>query len=426
MGLGIYIRASYEGDEDNCRALLRAFFEKEQPPVPGRTVSILEYGSTFRAGLFFAEEDVYCGFEEPGFITIGGRTSGAGPGYHAHLADMLCRMQAACGLSWSPDDVEDESGYWHSRDFGDIQESMAHWLGSLAAHLVENLMDESISGLALSMPTDGVPDNDAHYAAHLLGWRERDFFRILVEQGISEEDCAGFFIWWNKEADGDFYRKCALSMLWCGCNWLPPYTLAEKHDCSSILFCLEKAWDENPRMTYPVREWKEVAALSGSTDIVHELERRFPDEIPESGRIGFRRGNVFREIGDGWRMSMPGAMHEAPDEKDPNIDIYWDADRAIRVSRFTVTGPSASAESLLETLTNKEENAYPLVLRNQGKVLAKICHESLVENDGTEYYGTFFFAAVTGRALYASAFYNDPKDRAWAESMFASITWQEA
>jgi hypothetical protein len=80
-------------------------------------------------------------------------------------------------LTWDEEDIIDESEYWHHRDFGDLQATMGGWLGSLSVHLVNNLMEDTVSGLALFMDADKVPDSDGHYAAHLLGWRERDFFR---------------------------------------------------------------------------------------------------------------------------------------------------------------------------------------------------------------------------------------------------------
>lgn len=427
MGLGITIRASYPESAEECREKLSAFLEKESSVVPGKSVSIATFDETVRASLFFAEEDVYFTLKDGGILSISAKTSGAGPGYHAYLTGLFERMREACGLSWDDDAVEDDTGYWHSHDFEELRKSMASWLASLADALVENHMGGNVSGLAICMGTEHVPENDEHYAAHLLGWLERDFFRAIQQRGATEEDCEAFFIWWDEQTTPSFFLKCAVCMVWCDCNWLPPVTDREKSLFTATFLCLESAWDDDAMLPFPVREWKEMAALSESHEIMEELERRFPGETPAGETIGYLRGMVRINIGSGWRITMPGTMHDELDGDDDTVQVYWDRTRTVRVSCFTVTGNGngISAESLLDTVTEDVADAKDFSPENPQNILARVAHTPQKDEDGAEYFGSFFFAAVdAGRILYISVFYDDERDKAWAEAMFASCTWQ--
>ncbi len=426
MGLGIHIDASYAGTEEECRGKLRAFLGQLPPVVPGRVVSVLEYNETIRAGMFFAEEDVYFQFTDDGRLAINAKTNGAGPGYHAYLADVFERLRTACALSWNDDDVEDETGYWHGRDFEELQHTMADWLESLAGMLVQHHMNDGSFGLAICMGTERVPDDASRYAAHLLGWRDRDYFRAMFHDGPSPTDCAAFFIWWTRERNAEFYLKCALAMMWCDCNWLPPETDLETRLYTAVFLCLESAWDSNPKLHFPVLEWKEMALLSDSGDIIQELERRFPAEVPRREPIGYLRGNVRHDLGSGWRITLPGAMHEELDGEDGTVLVYWDSLHTIRVSRFTVTGENINARDLLDTITENVEAAVDFSVRDTKDILARIAHEPQAGEDGKDYFGSFFFAAVdAGRVLYISIFYDKEDDRDWAEQVFASCSWQD-
>jgi hypothetical protein len=80
MGIGIEIRAAYAGSEDDCRENIRAFFEREEPPVSGKHISVIEYGSGLQVDLFFAEENVYFTFDdEDATLVVSTKTNSAGP-----------------------------------------------------------------------------------------------------------------------------------------------------------------------------------------------------------------------------------------------------------------------------------------------------------------------------------------------------------
>lgn len=424
MGLGITINAAYEGSEDAFRASFREFMENETSPLPGALTAVHEFGTALRAELFLGE-NLYCSFDDADRVTLSAKTNGTGPGYHAYIVDLLERMKEPCSLSWNDDSVEDESGYWHNRDFGDLQTAMANWLGDLAEYLVEHFPHNDASGLALSMSTDRLPDNGPHYAAHPLGWREQDFFLNAEKNGPAYDECASYFIWWERRPDAGMFRKCALCLMWCECNWLPPVTDIEKALFTTIFLCLEKAWDDDSSLAYPVREWKEMARLSGSKEIMEELNRRFPGDAPETPEIGYLRNKVQRELGNGWRMVMPGALHETVDDEDPTVRIFWNERHTMRLSLYAVGGEDLTAASLLDTLTDGSP-AEDFPMGDDSNVLARILHEPQKDDDGSAYFGSFFFAAVnTGHVLYMSAFYDEESDKNAIESMFATSNWQK-
>ena len=123
-------------------------------------------------------------------------------------------------------------------------------------------------------------------------------------------------------------------------------------------------------------------------------------------------------------------FHSHEDEdfegEDGTVHVLWDDERTIRISRYSVSGDQISAESLLDTITENVLAVSSFSFENQGEILARISHEPQRDDDGTEYFGSFFFAAVdAGRVLYISVFYDEEEGKRWAERMFATCSWQK-
>jgi hypothetical protein len=178
-------------------------------------------------------------------------------------------------------------------------------------------------------------------------------------------------------------------------------------------------------LAFPVAEWKEMAMLSRSTEIVEDLQNRFPGPLPSESKIGYLRGNVRRHPGSGWRVTMPGMMHEDMEE-DGTVLVYWNEDLTIRVSRFTVSAEELSAASLLAPLTEGSESAVDFPLPEQKDILAKVCHEPYQRENAGDYYSSHLFAATdSGQVLHMSICYDDKILLAEAETIFASLSWQK-
>ena len=100
----------------------------------------------FRLKLVPFEEDVYGNWQN-GKLCISAKTNSAGPGYHAYLIDILD------GLGVKPTSVEDEAGYYETRDYTALQNEMAHWL-KVVGSMVVDAIDKGSSNLAVSLSMD--------------------------------------------------------------------------------------------------------------------------------------------------------------------------------------------------------------------------------------------------------------------------------
>ena len=354
------------------------------------------------------EEDIY-GKWEDGRLSVSARTNGAGPGYHAWLIGIMD------GLGVAPVEVEDETGYWDDRDFGLLQNEMANWLKSMSEQLLEMSKTGEYSNISVSMPLDDFPEDSNHFACCPLGYFEPDFFERINNGEAGGE---AFFIWWNQKQDALFFRNCALSLILCDNNWLPPCTDKEREIIAATLHCLETAYDMDPGLDYPAPEWLELAGLSGDEELAGTIQNRF-GEIGNA-ELGYRRGNICSNI-NGWRFSHSGTMHFERD--DDGTLAWWNEERTINASTLSVRredGAQADSEALLNHLIRNETDCLPVSLRN-AQIAAAIQHAQIEEN-GEPLWQTRLSAALENEILILSIFYIDEADRDWATEICASVS----
>jgi hypothetical protein len=373
--------------------------------VPGWSPKACFGESGFRVRFAPFEEDVY-GAWEKGKLCLTAKTSSAGPGYHAFLVDFLD------GLGVLPTIVEDETGYYESRDFSLLQGEMGKWLKFLSAQILQASGDAL--NLVVSLPIECVPQQSQRFACCPLGFFEKEFFiRAAEGKPVGDE----FFIWWNRAADAPFFLNCAMNLIWCEINWIEPQLDEETENVNAALGCLEKALSMDRGLAFPAAEWLELASLSGNRALEETIRARF-GEIGE-GKMGYRRELLTSRV-NRWFFTRRGAMHS--DAEDNGSLVWWDDDHTIRVSALSFArkdGAVPNSKEGLEIATGGSDSFQPFKLRDESVAAAVM--ETQIEEDGELIWQTQLAASLDTELLVLDVFYPHEEDRDLAFQICASV-----
>src|SRR5438552_10128386 len=90
-------------------------------------------------------EPVQMHFTPHGQLEVAAKTSTVGPGYHRYVCAMLHLLSHEFDVAWLPPDINgefgDETGYFRTGDWEDLQAQMLAWLGAVA-RLLSGTQDE--------------------------------------------------------------------------------------------------------------------------------------------------------------------------------------------------------------------------------------------------------------------------------------------
>ena len=259
-----------------------------------------------------------------------GKTSSAGPGYHAFLIEWLERIGSEEGFSWIWSDpareVEDETGYAIDRDFAKLQGEMARWFAQVAEHLLSVEADPE-TVFALAMPVGFAWAGDA-FALSSLGTWSREFIEEAADGSAASGSAASqYFPWWSKDRDADFWRNCGLVYAWTDVPWREPQGDEERRFFEVTDRCWSRARTLDPTVELPEAEWAELRACLSED----------PPSRPEPTGIGFRRGRLTKPLTGGWGIDVPGWFLEST-EKEGTTILFWDRTRTIRATSFSTAG----------------------------------------------------------------------------------------
>lgn len=424
MGLGISVTAPLGFLKSRTTNKIKNYFNSLSSPVPHRQVSVYDQGEQMQVSLFPFEENVYVTFDK-NTVTISAKTNSAGPGYHAHVVALIDDLAAKTGLKVTASSVEDETGYYADRDFGALQDSMFDWLEALSYNVMEQCGNSNYTGLSICMPLEITPAAEDYFASYPLGYLDEGYLERVINAKKSgdchekEAVCSQFFIWWSPSMDAEFYKKCALATMWADIQWIPPHGDAETALYDSALTCLEKAYERDPHLAYPVQEWMELAALREDAALSATLAERFgPRDPGYVSNLGFMRGNVNCLFANGWRLTRPGAMRYEFDE----ANVWWDDTRTIRASVLTVAPKDGVVDNqALLADVGQDEDYVPYDGLKNKDIAAKILHQPTKEN-GEDVFLTCLLAAYNNQLLILSVYYENPEEKPWAQSVCASIT----
>ena len=422
MGIGITASIKTPGlFKEKTRKSIKAYFEGLPSIVPGQDVHVFEDEDGFQARLVPFEENVFVRFEENKTV-ISAKTNSAGPGYHAYFVNVLDELIRKTGTKHENVNIEDETDYYSSRDFGALQSSMKEWAVGLAGMLVDYYGGQDNKNLAVSLPLDQTPVSEDGFVCYPLGYLDEITFRKMRREEDLETILPRFFLWWDDGQTADFYRKTALMMMWQEINWLPPLAMEEGGPGDgayrSALACLEKAWAIDETLDYPEAEWLEIAELIGDKELFETLKGRFPEAPGREPAIGFLRGWVSSMLPAGWRIEHPGKMYF----DDSDGSVWWDDDLTLRVSILSFQPQDGKKSDPKETLRiiNRDGSYEPFELKN--KETPAVIKTEQIEEDGKSLWQTSLNASTGNTLLLASLYYAEKETESLALKICKSLS----
>jgi hypothetical protein len=427
MHIYLKFRANFSTDRESIRDELFKFWSgiRETELRQGMEIELSE--DVMEVGACFVDEPMIVEIaDNHADFTL--RTSNAGPGYHAALVKYFKLMAEVCPLDIDAESVRDETGYWFSGDFAALQAYMAGWLKRLAARLLEEHAKDGRGNRLLNIPHYMLPESHGHFACHSLGYLDRVFFEEIAQRENFLPHCRAYFIWWSRETDAEFHLKCALYIIWCRLNWLPPVTEYETTDYNNALRCLDAAHGLDPGiMPLPLAEWMEMARLIGDERLLRDLQERYPLSMSQRALRGYKRNRMMLcDMNEGWKLKVPGFLHMG--HNDDGSLLFWDDARSVRISSLRANfegGAPVPAEQLLREAVGGEKVVRHILPADAG-IGAYMLHAETVLGR-RRFSEATLFAAIDGYIMIVSVFYPVDGSRTRVMDICNSLTppWVE-
>jgi hypothetical protein len=430
MGVGIYLAGRYEPGRSSVELWLQRvsdWFDEDlaADPVWGNLLTTTEQGERSDSDLalfvnFYPDNEAVEFFvPQPGRMIVSAKTSILGPGYHIALCQILKRMGEELDITWEPPDDEegtgDDSGYFYTGDRAALEEEMLRHLRAMVAILDENLRENDSFEMSLAMPLnlsfEGGPIKT------IVGIRDTAWLRRVQADPRNGID---LFPWWEEGLTPRFYLGRAIVGMCMNVRWRElPGDTEEWDTAENVLQDLHRAYQGDPSLPFPWREWAELLDyLNYEDDLTEEVHRRAAQE-PERPLLGYRRHPVVVHLAAGWSITISGAMVE--EAKDGNWSA-WDGERTVWFSCWNVESDDAPvpADELLATFSERTGLEGEVVEFQEDGMVGRGAIQPY-EEDGEEMWNLKAFSAVPGQIALCNLFYHDEADREWALTQWRAL-----
>lgn len=346
-------------------------------------------------------------------ITVSAQTSSGGPGYHIYVCALLKKMEAELSVRWepSPDGEGDETGYFESNDRNEVYESMQSWLRQVCEGIVE-MADQGYTGIALSMPLNGVTFRSHQLLVTQMGPRSREWVESIARGADTGRD---FFPWWNEERDGRYFLNRALCLMWTEVRWRLPLLDYETDLLQEVRRNLESAYSLDRSLEYPWREWTEIVGYLGEEGRGMAVPQCFDLGTCETSLlIGYRRAIVRVSLVAGWTIEVPGCFADRWEDDtwcgwDQNMTVWFTAFRKQR------EGVQIAAIDLIREFATNSDDEYSLAA------------EGVAGKAGIQWFGEDECwklnarTAANGVFCQCSIYFVNPNDREQALEIWRSL-----
>lgn len=288
---------------------------------------------------------IECSYKDT-YLSITAQTNVAGAGFHAYVIDFFEYIQE---ISPIPLELQDPSGYPKTHNFKILQEQVfERWLGDIANYIKE--MSKESKNLCISWPLDYYhPKEKADFVVTPMGYIAMEDF----EMGTAKELAKRFFVWNEKGRDANYYRNCALNLLWKECYY--EYSNMNEQTekiANTILDYIELAYELDVTIPLPLAEYHMLATCLGR---VEKIQSGVSQYIAD---LGYRRVFVEHDFGN-WSILAHGCSEISFDESNQTLYMmapYADASHPweymIKANGFSFKQPLLSFLSEIQEAKN--------------------------------------------------------------------------
>lgn len=373
-------------------------------------------GSELRVGLHPAAPDVVLTADAAGRVTARAVTSPAGPGFHTFACGLLHQLGSELDIGWAPLGASggsvDPTGFFASTDRRDAERVALGWLGATLARAVEDRRRGS-STIHLGTP-DGVRYQVDGALATPLGPRDDAW---LARAAGDPRVAVDLWPWFADVMDGRYLMLRALCLMWTAVRWRRPSDAAERAEIDEALRLLRRAYQLDPSLSYPWREWLELLELAGSSGaMAGPIAERAAAVDPATPLIGYRRQQVTIYQA-GWELTIPGSFAERR-----TADGWWGSESGRRIAlAATRAGTSAgpmSAEALLDQVAGHLGSS---ALHHQAGEVNGRARIATDDSSGVSTGIVEGYVAVPGSGAVIRVEFDDPGDWQWALDQWRSL-----
>jgi hypothetical protein len=371
-----------------------------------------------------AAEPVHVRYSPAGHLDVEAKTSTVGPGYHRYLCAALHLLGAEFNVIWQPPDLGgefgDETGYFRTGDWEDLQRQMLDWLSAVARLLTANDGEQ----IRLNLPVNVLYEFDGPILTP-LGPRSLDWALRTVADARAGVD---LFPWWNALQDAQYHLNLALCLMWTELRWRRPFDEQERQLLEEVNRRLHRAYEQDADLAYPWREWQELLRYL-DTDSPHlPAIVRNAELAPEGPKAGYRRGAVLCRLPGGWTVQVPGSFAECWDDEQAAW-LAHDEARHIYITTYTLTekdGRPRPADELLETAQDLGDDYGGGEVLNwrSGPLRGKATLRWQADGD-EPHWVLSATSVVPGRLAVCTISFEKEADRDWAIAAWHSLRQQE-
>lgn len=370
-------------------------------------------------GFHPAEEPARFFFPTAAVLGCEARTSGAGPGYHAFLVELLQKVGSKCRLRWQWDGetTGDDTGFQQHKDFARLRMDMLKWLKGTCGAVLEQAT-AGATNIKVSLPLD-YPSiaSDAPFVLTPLGPRTREWVEKMSKaDGVALQTAgAEFFPWWGRKPDAIFWRNTGLALAWVELPWHPATNEQEQELYGLAQYCFQMVQQGKTTVELPRGLVESIEVMRAGDDTTCPP--------PDPADVGYRRRVMEYALPGRWSIPLPGYYYVRV-EANGDRQVFSYGARVVSVTTLSVASRSENAsfeEHLLQKLKALHYDAELLKFQ-RGALLGRAAVSRGA--DDAAWTLTGYVAASNNLALVTVTF-PGAADEEWATGVWQSLKHPE-